>query len=136
MAVRQAAEAGQTGRGHQTQSRDWGPKPSALVHRGEGKPWLRGTAPTGAAAGDGRGLVHLLTKRNLQRGFKARACIKHPESHHKKNPSLSTSHRGAIKISECQERQHLFCPYPQKANAICQAHQSSAAQSPAPAVQE
>lgn len=79
-----------------------------LVHCGKGKSHLRGPATTGAATGDGRGFVHLDTKRNPQRRFKARVYIKHHKSLQKKIHFLSTSHRGALKISEGQESQHPF----------------------------
>lgn len=58
------------------------------------KVYLRGSASTGAATGDGKGFVHLDTKkRNLQRRFKAKVYSKHPKSHHKKIHFLSTSQR-------------------------------------------
>lgn len=79
-----------------------------------------------------------LTRRDLQRRFKGKACIKHPEPHHKNTLPLTTSLRWYIKIPERQAHQHPFRPYPRKANDVCpvgQEHHPGAAQSSAPELQ-
>lgn len=101
----------------------------SLVHCGKRKSYLRGPASTGAATGDGRGFFHLDTKRNSQRRFKARVYIKQHKSRQKKIHFLSTSHRGALKISKGQESQYPFLslspegqchvPYPPGTSARC-----------------